>query len=94
MPIVGLLSLELHFPSARSLKDKRTVLRSVKDRLWKLNVSIAEVDHQDLWQRARLSVVAVGQSQSGVEHSLDAVVEEIERRDPGLIVGTTLDWLA
>jgi uncharacterized protein YlxP (DUF503 family) len=92
--IVGLLSLELHFPSARSLKDKRTVLRSVKDRLRKLNVSIAEVDHQDLWQRARLGVVAVGQSQAGVEQSLDAVVEVIERRDPGLIVGTTLDWLA
>ena len=94
MPIVGLLSLELHFPGARSLKDKRTVLRSVKDRLRKLNVSIAEVEHQDLWQRARLGVVVVGQSQAGVEQSLDAVVEEIERRDPGLIVGTKLDWLA
>ena len=94
MPIVGLLSLELHFFGARSLKDKRTVLRSVKDRVRKLNVSIAEVDHLDLWQRARLCVVVVGQSQAGVEQSLDAVVEEIERRDPGLIVGTKLDWLA
>ena len=94
MPIVGLLSLELHFPGARSLKDKRTVLRSVKDRLRKLNVSVAELDHQDLWQRARLGVVVVGRSQAAVEQSLDAVVEEIERRDPGLIVGTKLDWLA
>ena len=94
MPIVGLLSVELHFPGARSLKDKRTVLRSVKDRLRKLNVSVAELDHQDLWQRARLGVVVVGRSQAAVEQSLDAVVEEIERRDPGLIVGTKLDWLA
>ena len=94
MPVVGLLSLELHFPSARSLKDKRAILRSVKDRLRKLNVAVAEVEHQDLWQRAGLGIVAVGQSQVGVEQALDAVVQEVDRHDPGLIVGTTLDWLA
>ena len=94
MPIVGLLSIELHLPHARSLKDKRAVLRSVKDRLRKLNVAVAEVDHHGLWQRARLGIVAVGQSQAGVEQTLDAVVEQIERHDPGLIVERRIDWLA
>ena len=93
MPVVGLLSIEIHVRGARSLKDKRTVLRSVKDRLRRLNVSVAEIDHQSLWQRCRLGVAAVGETQTGVERSLEAVVEEIERHDPGLVVATDLDWL-
>ena len=94
MPVVGLLSIEIHVPGARSLKDKRTVLRSAKDRLRRLNVSVAEIDHQSLHQRSRLGVAAVGATQTGVERSLQAVVEEIERHDPGLIVATDLEWLA
>ena len=94
MPVVGLLSIEIHVPGARSLKDKRTVLRSAKDRLRRLNVSVAEIDHQSLRQRCCLGVAAVGATQTGVERSLQAVVEEIERHDPGLIVATDLKWLA
>ena len=93
MPVVGLLSLELHLPEARSLKTKRTVIRSVKDRLRRLNVSVAEVDHQSLWQRCRLEVGAVGSSQADVERSLDAVIEDIERHEPGLIVSSDVEWL-
>jgi len=49
MPI-GLLTLEIHIPDARSLKDKRQVIRSLKDRLRaNFNVAVAELDHQDLW---------------------------------------------
>ncbi len=94
MPVVGLLSIEIHVPGARSLKDKRTVVRSAKDRLRRLNVSVAEIDHQSLRQRCRLGVAAVGATQTGVERSLEAVVEEIERHDPGLIVATDVEWLA
>lgn len=94
MPVVGLLTLELHLPEARSLKAKRTVVRSVKDRLRRLNVSAAEVNHQDLWQRCRLAVAAVGSSQHAVERALEDVVEDLERHDPGLIVGSNVEWLA
>lgn len=83
----------MHLPGARSLKAKRTVVRSVKDRLRRLNVSVAEVDHQDLWQRCRLGVAAVGTSQTAVARALDAVVEDIERHDPGLIIASDIDWL-
>ena len=93
MPVVGLLSLELHLPGARSLKEKRSVLRSVKDRLRRLNVAIAEVDHQDLWQRSRLGIVSVGSTRMEVERLLETAVDEIERRDPGLIIGTEVEWL-
>ena len=93
MPVVGLLSLELHLPGARSLKDKRMVLRSVKERLKKFNVSVAETDHQDLWQRAQLDVVAVSTTTDAVDRALAAVANEVERVQPDLICGTTVEFL-
>jgi uncharacterized protein YlxP (DUF503 family) len=93
VPIVGLLSLELHIPGARSLKEKRTVVRSVKDRLRRLNVAVAELDHQELWQRLALGVVAIGTTRQGVERSLDSVLDEIDRHDPGLVIGSEIEWL-
>lgn len=93
MPVVGLLSVELHFSGARSLKDKRMALRSMKDRLRRLNVAIAEVDHQDLWQRARLGIVTIGATTDGVDQSLGAAIEEIERVEPGSIVHSEIEFL-
>ena len=93
MPAVALLSLDLHFPGTRSLKEKRGVLRSVKDRLRKFNVGVSETDHQDLWQRAGLAVAAVGSDRTTVKQSLDQVLNEIERRDPGVVIGTDIEWL-
>ena len=59
MPI-GLLTLEIYIPDAHSLKDKRQVLRSLKDRLRaRFNVAVAELDHQDTWQRAQVGVVSL-----------------------------------
>ena len=93
MSVVGLLSIELHIPDARSLKAKRMVLRRVKDRLKKFNVSVAETDHQDLWQRARLDIVAVSTTTVAVEQALAAVSNEIERVEPGVTSGTQLEFL-
>ena len=94
MPIVGLLVVEFHFPEARSLKDKRMVLRSVKDRLKKFNVAIAETEHQDLWQRAQLGIVAISNRSDAVNQALGAVVDEIDRTEPGSIVRTQIDFLS
>jgi len=91
---IALLSVELFLPGARSLKDKRMVLRSVKDRLGKFNVAVAEVEHQDLWQRAGLGVVAIGTTVVHVEQQLAAVVDEIERVEPGAIARTEIEFLA
>jgi uncharacterized protein YlxP (DUF503 family) len=91
--VVALLSVELHIPGARSLKDKRMVLRSVKDRLKKFNVSVAETEHQDLWQRAVLEVVAIATSAEAVDRALGSVVDEIERAEPGLITRTGIEYL-
>jgi uncharacterized protein YlxP (DUF503 family) len=91
---VVLLSVELHLPFAQSLKDKRMILRGVKDRAKKFNVSVAEVDHQDLWQRATLEVVTVATDGAHAERELQAVVNEIERHEPGLITRTEVEHLA
>ena len=57
---VGILSLELHFPEAHSLKEKRMLLRSAKDQLRnRFGASVAEVDHHEAWQRARITAAVV-----------------------------------
>jgi uncharacterized protein YlxP (DUF503 family) len=77
---VGLLTLEIHIPDARSLKDKRQVLRSLKDRLRShFNVAVAEMDHQDTWQRAQIGVVSLSNDPAHLEQSLHEVLEESER---------------
>ena len=61
--MIAFLTLELRIEAAHSLKDKRQVLRSLKDRLRaQFNVAVAELDHTDLWQRATVGVVSVSDS--------------------------------
>ena len=91
--VVGLLTVELHVPGSQSLKDKRMVLRRIKDRLGKFNVAISEVEHQDLWQRAGLAVVTVSTEEAQASRELEAVVSEIERVEPGLIARTEIEFL-
>lgn len=91
--VVGLLSLELHLPQCRSLKDKRMIVRGVKERLRKFNVSVAEVDYQDLWQRAALGVVVVSSARAHADRELAAVAAEIERVEPGLIARSEVEFL-
>jgi uncharacterized protein YlxP (DUF503 family) len=90
---VALLSLELFLPMAQSLKDKRVVVRRIKDRLGALNVAVAEVAHQDLWQRAGLGVVTVASSDSLAEETLSTALDTIERLEPGLVTRSQVDFL-
>jgi uncharacterized protein len=77
---VGLLTLEIHIPDAHSLKDKRQVLRSLKDRLRAhFNVAVAELEHQDVWQRALVGVVSLSNDEQHLRESLDHAAAEAER---------------
>ena len=91
--IVGVLQIELEVPEAQSLKDKRMVLRRIKDRLRPLNVAVAEVAHQDLWQRAGLGIVTVATDDEGAGTMLTAALDEIERLEPGLVTAHQLEYL-
>ena len=69
---VGILSAELHFPENGSLKGKRKELLSVKAQLQRrFGASVAEVDHHELWQRARLTLSCVARGYRDVEALLD-----------------------
>ena len=68
---VGILSAELHFPEAHSLKEKRMHIRSAKAHLQnRFGAAVAEVDHHELWQRARLTLSCVGREHRDVEQLL------------------------
>ena len=83
---VGLLTLELHIQHAQSLKDKRQVLRSLKDRLRaKFNVAVAELEHHDKWQRSVVGIVTISGEEQHVEESLQQVLAEAD-----LILGPVL----
>jgi uncharacterized protein YlxP (DUF503 family) len=90
---VALLSLELFLPGSQSLKDKRMVLRRLKDRVGALNVAIAEVAHQDLWQRAGLAIVTVASADQVAEQTLESAVQEIERLAPDLITQRQMEFI-
>jgi uncharacterized protein YlxP (DUF503 family) len=91
--VVGLLTVEFHLPGARSLKDKRMVLRRIKDRLKKFNVAASEVEYQDLWQRAALAVVTVSTDEAHADRELAAAAAEIDRVEPGLVTRTEVEFL-
>ncbi|NLB60164.1 MAG: DUF503 domain-containing protein [Lentisphaerae bacterium] len=72
--VIGLVEARLRIMDARSLKDKRRVVRSLKDRvLHRMNVSVAEVGDQDLWQTAALAFVTVAAEQTLVQERLAAI---------------------
>ncbi|MDO9118715.1 MAG: DUF503 domain-containing protein [Nitrospira sp.] len=77
--VVGVCTVELWIPESQSLKDKRQVLHSVKDRLrGKFNLSVAEVDGQDLWQKAVLGMACVANDGSHVEQVLEQALNVIK----------------
>ena len=78
--IIGLISLELNILEAFSLKDKRRVLKSLKDRLKnKFNISVAEVGHKEIWNRTLLAIVNVSDDASHIDKQLSEVVNFVER---------------
>jgi hypothetical protein len=69
------------------------VLRRLKDRLKVFNVSVAEVAHQELWQRAGLAIATVASSDDMAEQALTSVLDEIERLEPGLVTRRQVEYL-
>lgn len=79
---VGILTVELHFPEAGSLKGKRKHVKSAKAQLQnRFGVSVAEVDHHELWQRARLTLSCVTREYREAEHLLDDAERYLSGQD-------------
>jgi uncharacterized protein YlxP (DUF503 family) len=94
MAAIGVLTLELRLEDSHSLKEKRHVVASLKDRLrHKFNVSVAEIDHQDLWQRATLAAVTVSSDHVQAEKVLLGVEEEAAGQLGGALVASNVEWI-
>jgi len=90
--IVGSLCVRLLLREARTLKDKRQVVRSIKDRLHnEFNVSVAEVDAQDKCQLAVLGIALVGNEAYHVRTSLERIVEALRRHPVAELIGHELE---
>ena len=94
MPSIGVLTLEIHIEDAHSLKEKRHVVKGLKDRLRsRFNVAVAEIDYQDSWQRSVISAVTV----SGDHVRADSVLQSVEREAAnilgGMLVSSAVEWI-
>jgi len=86
---VGIVRIELHIPASTSLKDKRSVVKGLKDRIRaRVQAAVAEVDHLELWQRAALGVVVVSGERRQVDEQLQSV-RSLVYATPG---AELLDW--
>ncbi len=93
MPI-AYCTLELFIPYSQSLKEKRMILRKAQDRLRaRSNFSIAEVDHQDLWQRAKLAAVTVSSDNAVLERVTQDFVREAEQILQELLVDCQVSYI-
>jgi uncharacterized protein YlxP (DUF503 family) len=79
---VCLLLIDLHFPDAGSLKAKRAELRPVRERLMRMGLAVAEVDHHDRWQRATLAASLTAGRLDRLQESADAIERWLEARFP------------
>jgi uncharacterized protein YlxP (DUF503 family) len=89
---VGLLTLELHIPDAQSLKDKRQVLRSLKDKLRRqFNVAVAELEHHDTLQRSVVGVVTLSNEEKHLNEVLQKVLDEADRILGSILINQAIE---
>lgn len=94
MPSVGVVTLELRLDESHSLKEKRHVVQGLKERLRnKFNVAVAEIDHQDLWQRAAIAAVTVSSDRTHAHKVLQSVEDEAANLLGAALTGATVEWL-
>jgi uncharacterized protein YlxP (DUF503 family) len=94
MAAIGVLTLELRIETSHSLKDKRHVVKGLKERLrLRHNISIAEIDYQDQWQHALMAAVTVSSSRQHAEQVLRSVEKEAFSLVGGILANTTLEWV-
>ena len=91
---VGVLTFELRLEHSHSLKDKRQVVKSLKDRLRsRFNVAVAEIGEQEMWQRAIVAAVTVSGDRKTAEEALQRVEEDASGMLGEMLVRADLEWM-
>lgn len=94
MPTIGVLTLEIHIEQSHSLKEKRHVVKALKDRLReRFNIAVAEIDHLDSWQNSVVAAVTVSKDRVRAEQVLQAVEAHASGMLGGALVGSATEWL-
>ncbi|HWR15948.1 MAG TPA: DUF503 domain-containing protein [Terriglobales bacterium] len=95
--MIAVLTLELRIEGAKSLKDKRQCVRSLKDKLRvSFNVAVAELDQSDLWQRATVGVVSISDSKDylqGLMENVERAAARIANNAGGEVVDSFVNYL-
>jgi uncharacterized protein len=92
--VIGLLRVELHFPESGSLKSKRFILKSLTDRIRRhFNVSVSEVEYQDLWQRSVLAVATVNSEKKHADSALSKILDLMEKEGDLQVTGVQTEFL-
>ncbi|MGA3210098.1 MAG: DUF503 domain-containing protein [Terriglobales bacterium] len=95
--MIAFLTVEIHIEGSHSLKDKRHVVRSLKDRLRaSFNVSVSELDHNDLWQRATIGVVSISDSRdylTGLMANVEREATRVCNNNGGEVTDTFLEFI-
>ncbi len=94
MPVIGVLTLDIHVESSHSLKEKRHVVKSLKDRLReRFNVSVAEIDFLDSWQNSVIAAVTVSNDRIRAEQILQAAEAHAASVLGGALAGSSMEWI-
>ena len=94
MPVIGVLTLSIHVEDSHSLKDKRHVVKSLKDRLReRFNVAVAEIDGLDSWQSSVVAAVTVSNDRVHAEQMLQAVEAHAVSVLGGALTASNVEWL-
>ena len=92
--IIGLLTVELNIPGCGSIKEKRRVIKSLKERMRsRFNISVSEVDNHDKWQRASIAIANISTDKAHVNSILSNVLNFIERFDHAHIADHQIEIL-
>jgi hypothetical protein len=94
MPAIGVLTLDIHVEHSHSLKEKRHVVKSLKDRLrHRFNISVAEIDGQESWQHSVIAAVTVSGSRPYAEQVLRAVEDDAASVLGAMLQSATFEWI-
>lgn len=92
--VIGILQMELHIYDCQSLKDKRSIINSLIRRLRnKFNAAIAEVDHQDLWQKGTIGAVVIGGSTAHAHSQLQSILDFVEGQPVVMVTAVETELL-
>lgn len=84
--LIGLTTFELHLPHARSLKEKRKVVKSLVDRIHsRFRVSVLEAEHHDLHQRTQIAVAMLGRTEADIDRIMNDIRHTVDQRTEALV---------